>query len=254
MKKLTESHSVVTGGGSGIGFAIAKALDNAGARVTLMGRNREKLEAAAGTLSNAHPVSLDVGQPASVEEAFSDAVTTQGPVDILVNNAGIAETAPFHKTDLAQWQKVLDVNLTGAFLCTQHVYTAMRETNRGRIINIASTSGLKGYAYTTAYTAAKHGLVGLTRALALECAHTNITVNAICPGFTNTDIVQQSIATIVDKTGRTESEALAELTKHNPQNRLIEPEEIADTALWLCSDAAASVTGQAIIIAGGEIM
>lgn len=254
MVNLNKSHAVITGGGSGIGLAIAQCLASYGAKVTLMGRNKVKLEKAASSISNSAFAVVDVADPESVAKAFQESESENGDISILINNAGIAETAPFHRTDLQTWQGTLDVNLTGAFLCTQQVYPKMREKKEGRIINIASTSGLKGYAYTTAYTAAKHGLIGLTRSLALECANTAITVNAICPGFTNTEIVSDAIANIVSKTGRSEDEALAELTKHNPQSRLIEPEEVAETALWLCSEAAGSVTGQSIVIAGGEIM
>ncbi len=148
----------------------------------------------------------------------------------------------------------MDVDLTGAFLCTQQVFSGMKERNWGRVINISSTSGVKGYPYTSAYSAAKHGLIGLTRALAVECSQTGITVNAVCPGFTNTKIVEDAVQNISSKTGRSLEAALAELTRHNPQGRLIEPEEVAGAVAWLCSDAARSVTGQSIVLAGGEIM
>ena len=253
MVNLARAHAVITGGGSGIGLAIATALANQGTKVTLMGRNADKLSTAAASMETAQAFHVDVSDPASIESGFR-AAEAYGPIDILVNNAGIAETVPFHKTDFDLWQRTLSTNLTGVFLCTQQAYSAMRERKKGRIINIASTAGQKGYAYASAYVASKHGVIGLTRALALECANTDITVNAICPGFTDTDIVRTSVANIVAKTGRSQEDALAELTKYNPQNRLIDPQEIAHTVLWLCSDTARSVTGQSITIAGGEIM
>ena len=254
MSALADKHAVVTGGGSGIGLSIAQQLERSGAQVTIMGRNAQKLEHAAESMEKAGVVSIDVSDAKAVKQAFTKAVDAFGPVAILVNNAGIAETAPFQKIDLTLWQRVFETNVTGTFLCTQQVYDTMRKDNSGRIINIASTSGLRGYPYTAAYTASKHAVIGLTRTLAIECAGKDVTVNAVCPGFTNTEIVQVSIDNIVEKTGRSQDAALNEMTKYNPQGRLIEPYEVAEAVLWLCSDGAASVTGQSIIIAGGEIM
>lgn len=252
--KLTDRHAVVTGGGSGIGAAIARALVDAGARVSLMGRRLEALRTVAGELGDAAVcVACDVADEASVARAFAVA-RERAPIDLLVNNAGAVQSAPLAKTGLAQWQRTLDVNLTGAFLCQQQVLPAMVERGYGRVVNVASTAGLKGYAYVAAYVAAKHGLVGLTRAAALELAKTGVTVNAVCPGYTDTEIVKEAVATIVRKTGRDEAGARAALAAGNPQGRLVQPEEVAQAVLWLLRADSASITGQAIAVAGGEVM
>lgn len=257
VRRLQDQHAVVTGGARGIGAATAEALARAGVTLTLMGRNAEILEQHAkklGSYTRASFQTVDITQENTVQHAFSEAVRTFGPVTILVNNAGQAESQPFQKTTLETWNHMLEVNLTGAFLCTQAALPGMLQTGWGRIINIASTAGLIGYPYVTAYCAAKHGMIGLTRALALELARKNITVNAVCPGYTDTDIVRDAVANIVAKTGCSADEARAELTRRNPQGRLIQPEEIADTVLWLCQPASGSITGQAIAVAGGEVM
>ena len=250
MQSLEDQHAIVTGGATGIGLAIAKRLASAGARVTIASRNIERVSAVAAELDGVTGARLDVADPASIAAAFDAA----GPVDILVNNAGVAYSAPFDRTTLEQWTDSIAVNLTGTFLCAQAALKSMRERGSGRIINIASTAGLKGYAYTSAYTASKHGVVGMTRSLALELASAGITVNSVCPGFTDTDIVADAAAKIQSKTGRSQEEALAELVKHNPQGRLISPAEVADAVLWLCQNSSRSITGQAIVVAGGEIM
>jgi NAD(P)-dependent dehydrogenase (short-subunit alcohol dehydrogenase family) len=254
---LEGKHAVVTGGGRGIGASIAESLARAGARVTLMGRSLEVLEQHAVRLrefAEVHLETADVTDQSSISSAFAGASKALGPVTILVNNAGQAQSQPFLKTSLTAWNAMLEVNLTGTFLCTQAALPDMLTAGWGRIVNVSSTAGLVGYPYVAAYCAAKHGVIGLTRALALELARKNITVNAVCPGYTDTDIVREAVANIVAKTGRDENTARAELTRTNPQGRLIQPEEIAEAVLWLCQPGSASITGQAIPIAGGEVM
>lgn len=253
---LDGQHAVVTGGGSGIGAAIAHALVTAGAQVTLMGRDAARLAYQAEVLSEAgvvHVQSVDVTSADSVATAFA-AAREHGFIDILVNNAGQAEAAPFAKTDLALWQRMLDVNLTGVFLCTQEVLPGMLERRSGRIVNVASTAGQVGYAYVAAYCAAKHGVIGMTRSLALEVATRGITVNAVCPGYTETGLLEQSIEKIVAQTGRSEDEAREALLRSNPQRRFVTPDEVASSALWLCLPESRSITGQTISISGGEVM
>lgn len=248
-------HALVTGGGSGIGAAIATALVAAGLRVTITGRRADVLQALAARFpGQMQAVVVDVTDEAAIAQAFAQAKAAFGPIQILVNNAGQAHSAPFLKTDAALWQQMLAVNLGGTFLCTQAALPDMLAAKWGRIINVASTAGLVGYAYVSAYVAAKHGVVGLTRALALEVAKKGITVNAVCPGYTETDILRESIANVVAKTGRTSEEARAEFASGNPQGRIVQPEEVADAVLWLSGPGAASVTGQAIAVSGGEVM
>ncbi len=248
----SKQHAVVTGGASGIGEAIAGRLAEAGMRITLMGRNQEKLLATASRLKAAIQ-QVDISNPEDVQKGFAAAVQANGPVTVLVNNAGIAETSTFSKMSDELWNSMLAVNLTGTYLCTKAVVDSMSTAGYGRIINIASTASLKGFAYVSAYCAAKHGVLGLTRALALELARKGVTVNAVCPGFTDTDMVSRSLDTIVEHTGMDREQALAELVKGNPQGRLIQPVEIAETVLWLCGPHSASITGQAIAVAGGEV-
>ena len=256
---LAGRHAVVTGGGSGIGAAIADTLARLGADLTIMGRRIPVLEAHAATLASRHgtkveAVALDVTRQDSVEAAFRVAGGRLGHPAILVNNAGVAKAAPFSKTDPALWQEVLDVDLSGAYLCIRQTLPHMIKNGYGRIVNIASTAGLTGYPYLAAYCAAKHGLIGLTRALARETARTAVTVNAVCPGYTDTAIVEAALTNISAKTGRAPEQALAELVAHNPQGRLIQPSEVAETVGWLCLPSSASITGQNIVIAGGELM
>lgn len=251
---MIDQHAVVTGGGTGIGSAIATTLAQSGAKVTVMGRRLEPLEALCSQHGNMQAVCCDVTDSESVSAAFAQAAGSFGDISILVNNAGAAPTAPFHKLSSEDWRHVMALNLDGVFNCIQAALPAMRKQGAGRIVNIASTAAQKGYAYVSAYCAAKHGVLGLTRALALEIATSGITVNAICPGYTDTDIIREGIANIVEKTGRSEEQALAQFTSTNPQGRLIQPEEVAQTALWLCSEHSRSVTGQAISVSGGEVM
>lgn len=254
---LVGKHAVVTGGATGIGYAIAQALLAQGIKVTITGRTEANLQTAVQQLSEAgliQAVVMDVSDSTSVTTGFAQAVEQFGTVDILINNAGQASSAPFLKTTETQWQQMLAVNLTGTFLCTQQALPAMLSQSWGRIVNVVSTAGLKGYAYVAAYAAAKHGVIGLTKSLALEVAQKGVTVNAVCPGYTETDIVRDAIANIMTKTGRSEQQACAELAAGNPQKRLIQPEEVADAVLWLCSPASASQNGQAIAVAGGEVM
>ena len=256
---LGRHHAVVTGGGRGIGAAVAEALARLGASVSLIGRKAEVLHAEATRLANEFGTKVatataDITDEAAVHKAIATLRDTLGPPSILVNNAGIAASATFLKSDAALWRMVLDVNLMGAVYCAQAVLPGMLEAGWGRIINIASVAGLTGHPYITAYCAAKHGLIGLTRALAMETARTNITVNAVCPSYTDTEMTANSIANITRKTGHNSEEALASLVARNPQRRLIQPAEVADAVVWLCSDGAASVTGQSIVLAGGELM
>jgi short-subunit dehydrogenase len=201
---------------------------------------------------------MDLSDPQSVTDAHRSNQLAFGPVDVLINNAGQALSQPFAKTDLHLWQQMLNVNLTGTYLCIQaalpDLLSAGAQGKAARIVNIASTAGLKGYAYVSAYAAAKHGVIGLTRSLALELARKGVTVNAVCPGFTETDIVRESIANIVAKTGQTESQAREALVANNPQKKMIQPDEVAQAVMWLCADAAASVNGQSIAVDGGETM
>jgi NAD(P)-dependent dehydrogenase (short-subunit alcohol dehydrogenase family) len=252
--QLADKHAVVTGGGTGIGAAIAGALTADGARVTLMGRRAQPLKMTAAKLENARCVNCDVTDIDSVAAAFNEAKAALGPIDVLINNAGAAATAPFYRMDIELWRRMMSVNLDGVFNCTRAVYDDMRNRGWGRIVNIASTAAVKGYAYVSAYCAAKHGVVGLTRALALEAAQAGITVNAVCPGYTDTDIVREAVRNIAKKTGRSAESALTQLTRHNPQGRLIQPAEVAEAVLWLCRPDSASITGQSIFVAGGEVM
>jgi NAD(P)-dependent dehydrogenase (short-subunit alcohol dehydrogenase family) len=252
---LAGRHAVVTGASRGIGAVVAAALAADGACVSLLARDAAALERVAAPLGagQALAVAADVTDAAAVARAFAAARERFGGVDILINNAGQAQSAKFTDTDPSLWERILAVNLTGTYLCTREAVPDMLKSGFGRIVNIASTAGLRGAAYISAYSASKHAVVGLTRALALEYATRNLTVNAVCPGYVDTDIVRDAIANIRSRTGRSESEARAALLATNPQRRLIEPREVAHAVLWLCRPGAESVTGQSIILSGGEV-
>jgi 3-hydroxybutyrate dehydrogenase len=250
---LNGRHAVVTGGGRGIGRAIAKALSVAGATVTVTGRTEaDLLDTVAAGHAHGYLI-LDATEETAVLHGFRKATAARGSIDILVANAGAAESGPFLKTDSAMFQRMLNINLMGVVHAAHAVLPDMMTRKHGRIITVASTAGLKGYAYVSAYVAAKHAVVGFTRALAMETAAYGITANAVCPGYTETDMVSGGLDAIAAKTGRTREEALATMLKDNPQKRLIKPEEVAAACVWLASIEAAAVNGAVIPLTGGEI-
>jgi NAD(P)-dependent dehydrogenase (short-subunit alcohol dehydrogenase family) len=251
---LAGAHALLTGGGTGIGAAVARALHAAGARLTLVGRREAPLRETATALPGTATASADVTDPAAIAGALATARAAHGPVTILVHNAGAATTAPFATQSFAQWRALMAVNLDALHHLVAATLDDLKAAPHGRIVTVASTAGLKGYRYATAYCAAKHGAIGFTRALALELAQTGVTVNAVCPGFTETELTERSVETIVTKTGRTADEARADLARFNPQGRLIAPAEVAAAVLFLCRPASSSLTGQAIAVAGGEVM
>ncbi|MGA0593773.1 SDR family NAD(P)-dependent oxidoreductase [Enterovirga sp. CN4-39] len=247
---LSGRHALVTGGSRGIGRAIAASLTQAGAQVVVLGRDTAALESVVAAGEAQGFALADVSDPAAIQAAVA---RLEHPVDLLVANAGSAVSKPFARTDSADFSAMLAVNLMGVVNAVQAVLPGMTERGFGRIVAVASTAGLKGYPYVTAYCSAKHAVVGLVRSLALEIARTGVTINAVCPGYTDTDMVASSLDRIVEKTGRTRDAALAELTKSNPQGRLVQPAEVADAVTWMCGAGAGSITGQAIAVAGGEV-
>jgi len=254
---LDGKHALVTGASRGIGTAISRSLLQHGARVTMLGRNLQSLEQAVYALESIGEVGwvvADVGDPLAVKHAFEQASTHSGRVEILVNNAGQGKSAPFLKTDVVLWREMMSVNLDGTLHCMQAALPSMLEAKWGRIVNVASVAGLMGFRYVSAYCAAKHAVVGLTRSVALEVATKGITVNAVCPGYTDTEMTREAVANIVAKTGRTFEAAISELTADNPQKRLVTPEEVANAVAWLCLPGSEAITGQAIAVAGGEVM
>ena len=258
-RPLARQHAIVTGASRGIGWLVARELARLGADVTitgrdtaLLGRRREALIETFGV--RAEFQAADVTDGSTIRRSLEAATAALGTPAVLVNNAGSGKSQPFVKMTDAHWQEMLAVNLTGAFHCIRAVAPLMKAADYGRIVNVASTAGLAGYAYIAAYCAAKHGLVGLTRALAREFARTGITVNAVCPGYVETEMTTETIRNIVAKTGRSEADARAELVKSNPQGRMIQPEEVAQAVAFLALPSSASITGQAIVVAGGEVM
>ncbi|MEC7963085.1 MAG: SDR family NAD(P)-dependent oxidoreductase [Pseudomonadota bacterium] len=247
MTDLSGKQVLITGGGTGVGADMARGFAAAGAQVVIAGRRSAPLEAVADGSDQIRPVICDVTDETSVRSMFAAA----GPCDVVIANAGAADTAPFGRTTLEQWNAMMAVNLTGAFLTLREGLNQF--TGWGRLISVASTAGLKGYGYVSAYTAAKHGVVGMTRAVAQEVAKKPVTVNALCPGFLDTEMTDRSVANIIDKTGMDEDAARKELAKHNPQKRLIQPAEVTAAALWLCGPGSEGINGQALPIAGGEL-
>ena len=258
-KPLAGQHAMVTGGSRGIGAAISNYLARLGANISLTGRTEETLATQAEHLKSEYRVRAftalgDMSQELDVERCFTSAVKSLGSIHILINNAGIGKSAPFHRMDPEFWNTIIGLNLTGTFLCTRQVFGAMRDAGFGRIVNISSTVGLRGYPYIAAYCASKHGVIGLTRTLALECVKQGITVNAICPGYTDTDLVSGAVDAIVAKTGRDREDIQSEIDNMSPMGRMVTPDEVAETVAWICLPSSASITGQAIVVAGGSVM
>lgn len=251
MRDLAIQHALITGGGSGVGAVMATMLADAGVKVAVSGRRSDVL-AEVARHENITAITADVTDEVSVRDMFATMVDVIGSPDLVVANAGMAESAPIGKTSVDLWRRTLDVNLTGTFLTFREGLAVMDKARPGRLISIASTAGLKGYAYVTAYCAAKHGIVGLVKGMATELADSPITVNAVCPGFMETPMLEKSVENIVAKTGMSPEQARASLASINPQNRFIQPEEVASTVMWLCSPTAGSITGQTISVSGGE--
>lgn len=249
--KLTGKHAIVTGGGTGIGLAIARALADQGALVTITGRRQGVLDEVAGP--GLFGMAMDVRNESDVTETIASAVEARGPIQICVANAGIAVGRAVHKTSMEFWRDTMSTNLDGAFLTIRESLHSMRQTDWGRVITVSSMAGLKGLKGAAAYSASKHGMIGLTRALAADYAGSNITFNAICPAYVDTLIVSRSIDTIAERTGMDTAAARDILVNSNPHGRLITVEEVSAAAMWLVGPGSGSVNGQAIQIAGGQI-
>ena len=250
---LKGRHALVTGGGTGIGLAIANALASAGAEVTITGRRPDVLQDAATDNPKLHPEAMDVSEKASVVAGVKAAVKARGPIAICIANAGIAEGRSLHKTDLDFWRKMMTTNLDGAFLTIRECMTSMHGANWGRVIGVSSIAGVRGLRGASAYTASKHGLIGLIRGLSEDYLGSPITFNALCPGYVDTPIVTRNITAISGRVGVSEDEALQSMVRANRHKRLIAPSEVAAAALWLCSPGSESVNGQCIEIAGGQM-
>ncbi|MDU8911095.1 SDR family oxidoreductase [Aestuariicoccus sp. MJ-SS9] len=248
---LSGKHALVTGGGTGIGLAIARALADEGALVTITGRRAATLQEAAG--GRLHPLVMDVQDEASVADGIAEAVTQRGPIQICVPNAGIAEGRALLKTDLDFWRNMMATNLDGAFLTIRESLKSMTQTDWGRIVAVSSIAGLKGLKGAPTYTASKHALIGLIRGLAADYAGKPYTFNALCPAYVDTDIVDSNVTSIAARTGMSHDEARQLMVGVNPHGRLIRPEEVADAAVWLCRPNSGSVNGQAIQLSGGEL-
>ncbi|MCS7219270.1 MAG: SDR family oxidoreductase [Thermus sp.] len=256
---LRGRHALVTGASRGIGAAVAEALAQRGARLTLIAREEGELLRRVDLIRRAtgaevQGIPADLTDPSSAEGALNEAFRRLGPVTILVNNVGFVSTAPFLETGPELWWRHLEGNLMTAYRCIRRLLPGMLAEGWGRIVNVASTAGLTGYPYASAYCAAKHALIGLTRSLALELARKGVTVNAVCPGFTDTDLLRRAAGEVARRTGRGEEEVLGIYASRNPQGRLVRPEEVAWAVVWLCSEEAAPVNGQSIVVAGGEVL
>ena len=247
---LEGRHALITGGGTGIGAATARQLSAAGAKITVTGRRREPLEAIAGEVGGAI-AQCDVTDRAAVDRAFDEARAANGPIDILVVNAGIAESAPFHKMTRDSWDRIIATNLTGAFDCAQAALPDLLKSDNGRLVFIASVASLRGIPYAAHYGASKHGLLGLSRSLAAEYARSTMTVNAICPGYVDTPMTDQSVARVVEKTGRSDDDARAAITSMNASGRLVDPDGVANLVLTLCLPKSRDINGAALTIDGG---
>jgi NAD(P)-dependent dehydrogenase (short-subunit alcohol dehydrogenase family) len=253
MTRLSKHHALVTGAGTGIGATIARALAREGAKLTLVGRRREPLASVAGEIAGAAIAPGDITQRQEFDACLETARSAHGPVTLLINNAGYANSQPFASLTAENWHEIMQINCNALFHCCQAALPDLLEKDGGRIVTIASTAGLKGYAYSAPYVAAKHAAIGLTRALAAEFARTSLTINAVCPGFTDTDMVGDTVQRLSEKTGRDTASLRADFAAFNPQNRLIDPAEVASAVVWLCLPENRSITGQAIAVAGGEV-
>ncbi len=249
---LTGKTALVTGGGRGIGAAIARRLAAAGARVVISGRTAAEIDAVAAEIGGL-AVRADHADRASVDALIAQ-LREREPIDVLVNNAGIAESVPLHKVADELWDRTMEVNVTSAFRLCRALVPAMIEAGWGRVINIASNAGVSGYRYSTAYCASKHAMVGMTRALAIDLATTGVTINAVCPGWVDTQMAEQAVARIAGKTGRSTEQARAALESMSPQNRMIQPEEVAHVVTMLCDDLARGIHGQVILVDGGAVL